>query len=96
MIGKKNQKSTIPHRIENRNIGAHVVCGSIDTYMSFNTNDLVPGGSNVIIEVTKRCIEVLAEMLSAKGYVTPKKLSVQYDNCGENKVRYETPIMLNI
>jgi len=54
--------------------------------VSLNTNNLVPGGANVIIEVTKRCIEITAEMLSSKGFICPKKLSVQYDNCGENKV----------
>ena len=84
--GKKDRKANLGHHIENRNIGAHLVCGPIDTYVSFNTNNLVPGGANVIIEVTKRCIEVLGEMLSKRGFVTPKKLNVQYDNCGENKV----------
>lgn len=79
-------KATLQHHIENRNIGAHIVCGSIDTFVSINTNDLLPGGANIITEVTKRCIEIAAEMLAKSGLVLPKRLSVQYDNCGENKV----------
>jgi hypothetical protein len=30
-------------------------------------------------------IEILAEKLAAIGFVLPKTLGVQYDNCGENK-----------
>jgi hypothetical protein len=62
-IGKGGRRNYLSHKIENRNIGAHLVCGNIDTYVSFNTNNLVPGGANIIIEVTKRCIEIIAEML---------------------------------
>jgi len=53
---------------------------------------MIPGGANIITEVTKRCIEIAADMLSKMGFVLPKKLAVQYDNCGENKVLNSTII----
>ena len=39
--------------IENRNIGVHIVCGPIDEYISVCTNNLIPGGANVLIATTK-------------------------------------------
>ena len=64
-----------------------MVCGPIDEYVSISTDNLIPGGANVLIEVTRMAIEILAEKLAAINYVLPKNLGVQYDNCGENKVR---------
>jgi hypothetical protein len=63
-----------------------MVCGPINEYVSISTNDTIPGGANVMIEVTRMAIEILAEKLAAIGLVLPKVLGVQYDNCGENKV----------
>jgi hypothetical protein len=80
----KTQQNNV---IENRNLGVHMVCGPINDYVSISTDNLIPGGANVLIEVTRMAIEILAEKLAAVGYVLPKVLGVQYDNCGENKVR---------
>ena len=80
----KSQQNTV---IENRNIGVHMVCGPINEYISISTDNTIPGGANVMIEVTRMAIEILAEKLAAIGFVLPKSLGVQYDNCGENKVR---------
>jgi hypothetical protein len=73
--------------IQNRNIGVHIVCGPINEYISISTDNTIPGGANVMIEITRMAIEILAEKLAAIGFVLPKILGVQYDNCGENKVR---------
>jgi len=80
----KTQQSNV---IENRNIGIHMVCGPINEYVSISTDNTIPGGANVLIEVTRMAIEILAEKLAAIGFVLPTSLGVQYDNCGENKVR---------
>jgi hypothetical protein len=64
-----------------------MVCGPINEYVSISTDNTIPGGANVMIEVTRMAIEILAEKLAAIGFVLPKSLGVQYDNCGENKVR---------
>ena len=71
--------------IENRNIGVHIVCGPIDKWISVSTDNTIPGGANVLIEVTRMAIEILAELLAVLGFTLPKTLHVQYDNCGENK-----------
>ena len=81
--GRKSQQNNV---IENRNIGVHMVCGPINEYVSISTDNTIPGGANVLIEVTRMAIEILAEKLAAIGFVLPKTLGVQYDNCGENKV----------
>ena len=72
--------------IENRNIGARIVCGPIDKWISISTNNLIPGGANILIEASKIAMETLAELLGEVGLTLPKILFVQYDNSTENKV----------
>jgi hypothetical protein len=81
---KRNVKQNT--HIENRNIGVHVVCGPIDEYISVCTNNLIPGGANVLIETLNFAIEYLSRRLGEFGLVLPKKLGIQFDNSGENKV----------
>ena len=53
---KKNSKDRCTKSefcIENRNVGARIVCGPIDEYIAICTNNLIPGGANVFIEVTR-------------------------------------------
>ena len=82
----KTRNSQQNNIIENRNIGVHMVCGPINEYISISTDNTIPGGANVMIEVTRMAIEILAEKLAAIGFILPKTLGIQYDNCGENKV----------
>jgi hypothetical protein len=72
--------------IENRNIGVRIVCGPIDEYISICTNNLIPGGANVLVEVTRYTIGYIARRLAEFGMIMPKKIGFQFDNSGENKV----------
>ena len=83
-IGERTMK--FDKVIENRNIGIRVVCGPIDEYISVCTNNLIPGGANVLIEVTRYAMEYLGRRLAEYGMSMPKKLGFQFDNSGENKV----------
>ena len=73
--------------IENRNIGVHVVCGPIDEYISVSANNLIPGGANVLVEVVRFANKYLGSRLQAVNMVLPRKLALQFDNSGEQKVR---------
>jgi hypothetical protein len=84
---RKGRKVVVPHVFENRNIGARLICGPVDKYISINTNDLIPGGANVLVEVTRLCVEIMAELLHEHNLELPKKGYFQYDNSGEQKVR---------
>ena len=83
----KEHSHQIP-QMENRLIGARIVCGPIDTYIAICTSDLIPGGANVMIEATRIAIETLAKKLAANHipFALPDKGGFNYDNCGENKV----------
>jgi hypothetical protein len=83
----KDRQSGSDLVIENRNIGLRIVCGPVKEYISVCTNNLIPHGANVLVEVLKYAIEYLARRLMEFGMVLPKKLGVQGDNSGENKVR---------
>ena len=86
-FGKKGDRQTkMQTGIENRNIGVRIVCGPIDEYISVCTNNLIPGGANVLVEVTKYACEYLSRRLGEYNMVLPKKLALQFDNSGENKV----------
>ena len=84
----KGRNFAVSHVFENRNIGARLICGPIDRYISINTDDLIPGGANVLVEVSRLCIEVLAELLKEQNLELPRKLFFQYDNSGEQKVLF--------
>jgi len=85
---KGERQSKMKACIENRNIGVRIVCGPIDEYISVSTNNLIPGGANVLIEVVKYSIEYLSRRLGEYNMVLPKSLALQFDNSGENKVIY--------
>lgn len=75
-------------KMENRNMGARIVCGPIDEYISICTGDLIPGGANVLIECVRIATEILAAKLAQlpEPLPLPKNAGYNFDNCGENKV----------
>lgn len=83
---KKKSKGEPAKKIESRIIGVEVVCGDIDTMFIYYTDNMVGGGSNIMIEVQRQAIYDLQKLLEAKGQLLPKKVIFQFDNCGENKV----------
>lgn len=82
----KDRLSKVDCCIENRNIGVRMVCGPIDEYIAVCTDNLIPGGANVLVEVVKYSMEHLGRRLSEFDMVTPKTVGLQFDNSGENKV----------
>ena len=84
----KDRFSKTEFCIENRNIGVRVVCGPIDEYISICTNNLIPHGANVLVEVVRFSIEYLGRRLAQidPNLILPKKLGFQFDNSGENNV----------
>lgn len=73
-------------RIGNRVIGAVVACGPIHTRFVYSLNDLIRGGANIMIEVVRQALYDLGILLASRHLLIPKKLCLQFDNCGENKV----------
>jgi hypothetical protein len=71
----------------NRVVGVEVVCGPINTTFLYTMNNTVRSGANCIIEVIRQALRDLQAMLKAHNdsFVVPKKISFQFDNCGENK-----------
>ncbi len=84
---QKERKNQYP-QMENRLIGARIVCGPIDQYIGICTSNTLPSGANVLIEATRIAIEMLADKLSklARPFYLPDRGGFNYDNCGENKV----------
>ena len=84
---KTNSKGGLTKKIESRIIGVEVVCGDIDTMFIYYTDNMVGGGSNILIEVQRQAIYGLQKLLAVRGQLLTQKILFQFDNCGENKVR---------
>ena len=85
-VWTRDRESKPDSIIENRNIGVKITCGPVKEYISVCTNNLIPHGANVVVEVVKYAIEYLAKRLQEHSMVLPKKVGIQGDNSGENKV----------
>ncbi len=53
-----------------------------------STDNTIPGGANLAIEIQRLALEYLAEELGKRKLHMPRKLHFQFDNCGENKVYF--------
>jgi hypothetical protein len=78
----KKQKAAV---IGNRIIGVEVCCGPIHGIFVYHCDDLIPGGAETMIEVTRQAVSDLRDMLEDLGLTLPKKGCFFFDNCGENK-----------
>jgi hypothetical protein len=88
---KLQKERTDPYpRMENRLIGCRIICGPIDEYIGVTCSDLIPGGANIMIEVTRICLETLSRRLAEldNPFELPDEGGLNYDNCGENKVSF--------
>jgi len=70
---------------ESRILGVEVVCGDINGYLIYVTDNLVDKGANVMVELQRQMIKDLAELLKQKGHQMVESLLLQFDNGRENK-----------
>ncbi len=85
--GKSHTEKEEP-KVENRIIAGIVICGNVNTVFVYSMDQLVSGGANLMIEIIRRALSDLGELLKESNQVVPKILFLQFDNCGENKNKY--------
>ena len=71
--------------IETRIVGIEVVCGPIKTVLVYRTDQLVSGGANITIEMTRQALIDVSILLRQRSLLIPRTLWLQFDNCGDNK-----------
>ena len=76
-------------KITNRCIGVEVICGSLETTFLYFLDDFTRGGANMMVEVMRRTISDLRDLLATKGMSLPRTAYLSFDNCGENKNRFK-------
>lgn len=69
-----------------RIIGVEVVCGPIVGTFIYTTDNMVPSGANIMIEVMRQAQADLVKLLAHRNKKLPCKAIFQFDNGGENKV----------
>jgi hypothetical protein len=57
-----------------------------DEYICIFTNNLIPHGANVLVEIVRYSMEYLARRLADFDMVISKLIGLQFDNSGE--IRY--------
>ena len=62
--------------------------GHIDTIFVYSVDQMMSGGANLMIEVMRRALGDLGELLKGRNQMVPRILYMQFDNCGENKNKY--------
>ena len=85
-VGKKHHSSPKSTYMESRVVGVEVYCGPINTVFLYLTDNMVSGGSNIMIEIQRQALIDLSKLLMLHGLSMPKEMFFQFDNCGENKV----------
>jgi len=60
----------------------------MDTVFVYTVDQLTRGGANLMIEVIRRALSDLGELLEGEKQLVPNILYLQFDNCGENKNKY--------
>jgi hypothetical protein len=74
--------------IQTRICGVHVICGPIDELFVYFTDNMMPGGTNTMIQIMRMAIYDLSIKLKAVGFKLPRSAFIQLDNCpSENKNR---------
>jgi len=68
-----------------RIVGIEVVCGPIKTVLVYRTDQLVTGGANITIEMTRQALIDVSNLLRQRSLLIPRILKLQFDNCGDNK-----------
>ena len=83
--GRLSKEDHSKEKIETRMCGVRVICGDINEFWIFYTDNMMPGGANVMVEIIRRAIAKLEIRLARKGYKRPRRAFLYFDNCSENK-----------
>jgi hypothetical protein len=88
VFGGKSHTQKEEPKVQNRIIAGIVICGHIDTIFVYSVDQMMSGGANLMIEVMRRALGDLGELLKGRNQMVPRILYLQFDNCGENKNKY--------
>ena len=84
--GRFSKEDRSKAHIQSRMCGAHVICGPIDELFVYFTDNMMPGGTNTMIQIMRMAIHDLTIKLHAKELELPRNAFFQMDNCpSENK-----------
>jgi HPt (histidine-containing phosphotransfer) domain-containing protein len=73
--GDKNAK-----HVTNRVLGCEVICGPLNKYIFYITDNMTGGGSNTMIEVIRQLLYDTEDILSRMNLKRPRTMYLQFDN----------------
>jgi hypothetical protein len=74
---KTDQKAKV---VSNRVIGCEVICGALNKYIFYTTDNMTGGGSNTMIEVIRQLIIDSENILARMNMRRPRVMYLQFDN----------------
>ena len=85
--GVHRQSKQAKH-IKNRLFAVEVISGDVHLMIYVSVDQTIAGGANIAIEIQRVALDYLSKELEKRHQSMPRKLHFQFDNCGENKVKY--------
>lgn len=76
-ISKSEQNTD---HVESRIWGCDVACGRFDKFILYTTDNMIPGGANVMIEVVRQLLIDMDNILASMNMKRPRTFYLQLDN----------------
>ena len=91
--GVHRQSKQAKH-IKNRLFAVEVISGDVHLMIYVSVDQTIAGGANIAVEIQRVALDYLSKELEKRHQCMPRKLHFQFDNCGENKVKYSLYLYL--
>jgi hypothetical protein len=76
--GRHSTSEQTRKKIQSRMCGVHAICGNIDEFFIFYTDNMTPGGTNTMIQIFRLAIEKLTMKLAKQVFKLPKMFSFKW------------------
>jgi hypothetical protein len=78
--GRESKNDKNAKHVSSRVIGCEVICGPLNKYIFYTTDNMTGGGSNTMIEVIRQLLFDSEEILTNMNLKRPRVLYLQFDN----------------
>jgi hypothetical protein len=86
VTGRLSKEDHSKEKIETRMCGVRVICGDINEFWIFYTDNMMPGGTNTMIQIFRVAMYQLTVRLNAKGF----KLPCNADCCRRSRAEHDS------
>jgi hypothetical protein len=78
--GREAKNDQNAKHVSNRVLGCEVICGPLNRYIFYTTDNMTANGSNTMIEVIRQLVFDAESILAGMNLRRPRTLYLQFDN----------------